>query len=159
MLLRQHGVQHRLCAADVLGALVRELDYEVVQRLVAGEHDVCRYALETSMPYVDGHVDAVAAYVLYIGVFRDGLEWTIADEVPDDVVEDLVPFLDLVLAEAPVVPLGDYFGLLEDVVPWVDVLALGRLELLAEYSHDPLIGVELFLCELNFVHEIVVALA
>ena len=111
------------------------------------------------MPYVDGHVYAVTAYVLYLGVFRDGLQWTIADEVPDDVVEDLVPFLDIELAEAPVVLLGDYLGLLEHIVPWVDVLALGRLELFAEYSHDPLIGIELFLCELNFVHEIVVAFA
>ncbi len=76
------------------------------------------------MPDVDGHVDAVAAYVLYLRVFHDGLQRPVADEVPDDVVEDLVPLLHRELAEAPVVLLGDYLGLLEDIVPRVDVLAL-----------------------------------
>ena len=65
-----------------------------------------------SVPYVNGHIDAVTTDVLNVWVIHDCLEWAVSREVSYYIIEDSVPLLDCELAEASVVFLCDDLGLL-----------------------------------------------
>ncbi len=132
-----------------------QLYYQVVCDLLVYKGDVGRDALVLPVPYVDGAVQSVVAYILYIGVQHHDMEGPVSSQVPDNVIEELVPSGGGELAQGSVILLCYDLCLRKDVAFGAHIHVGWRLHLLAQYVHDLLEGAELLLVEGSLVDEVV----
>ncbi len=122
-----------------------QLDYQVICDLLVYKGDVGRDALVLPVPYVDGAVQSVIANVLYVGVQHHDVEGPVSSQVPDNIVEELIPSGRGEFAQGSVILLCYDLCLRKDVAFGAHIHVGRRLHLLAQDFHDLLEGAELFL--------------
>src|SRR3989337_2152836 len=75
--------------ANMLSCLVYDFHDEIVEFFFVGEENVGFYVFVDSVPQEDWFVQAAAAYILYVGIVHQRVDFAVADYVPFQVILNL----------------------------------------------------------------------